>query len=58
MNSRKLWSELRDARHCWPRRPSALVWRLSVPPAAGAEVGARLAARSSAPKPITTGAAA
>jgi glycolate oxidase FAD binding subunit len=43
MNSRKLWAEIRDAA-LLARPAERLVWRLSVPPAAGARVGMRLAA--------------
>jgi len=43
MNSRTLWAEIRDATLI-AAPAERLVWRLSVPPAAGARVGARLAA--------------
>src|SRR5690606_5804796 len=43
MNSRRLWAEIRDV--ALLAEPSErTIWRLSVPPAAGAEIGARLAA--------------
>jgi len=54
LESRRLWRELRDARPLWAGTPSAAreLWRLSVPPAAGAEVVARLRAGTAAIEPI------
>ena len=43
MNSRRLWAEIRDAT-VLAEPAERLVWRLSVPPASGAEVGAHLVA--------------
>ena len=46
-NSRGFWQEVRDVAP-FAGRPERVVWRLSVPPARGAEVVARIAAHSGA----------